>query len=323
MKVLVTGAFGNIGKNTVKSLLELGHKVRCFDIKTEANEIAAKKFKGKIEMCWGDIRNSHDVAAAVKGQDVVAHLAAIIPIDSEIKPDWAKEINVGGTTNLVNELKKLSPSPKLIFASSTTVFGYTQDKEPPRRVTDPVNPTNNYTRHKVECENIIQESGLTWCILRFAAVTPVEYKPNPMAFYISLDSRMEFTHTKDAGLAVTNAVSSNKVWGKILLIGGGPRNQIRYRDYINRSMEATGIGKFPEEAFGNLPATPDWIDTSESQALLNYQHHTLDDWLKDRVASLGPRKAELIAQREKIRKEWLDQSPFYKAFLEKKQQGKA
>jgi nucleoside-diphosphate-sugar epimerase len=321
MKVLVTGAFGNIGSNTVKNLLEQKHKVRCFDIKTEANEIAAKKFDGKIEMCWGDIRNLQDVAAAVKGQDVVIHLAAIIPLDSEIKPDWAKEINVSGTKNIIDELKKLSPSPKLIFASSTTIFGYTQEKKPPIKVTDPINPSSNYTRHKAEGEKLVQESGLKWCIMRFAAVTPVEYKPNPMAFYISLDSRMEFTHTKDAGLALANAASSDKVWGKILLIGGGARNQIRYRDYIHRSMEATGLGAFPEEAFGNLPATPDWIDTSESQALLNYQRHTLDDFLKDRIASLGPRRAELIAQREKIRKEWLDQSPFYKAAQEKKQQG--
>jgi nucleoside-diphosphate-sugar epimerase len=321
MKVLVTGAFGNIGSNTVKNLLEQKHKVRCFDIKTEANEIAAKKFDGKIEMCWGDIRNLQDVAAAVKGQDVVIHLAAIIPLDSEIKPDWAKEINVSGTKNIIDELKKLSPSPKLIFASSTTIFGYTQEKKPPIKVTDPINPSSNYTRHKAEGEKLVQESGLKWCIMRFAAVTPVEYKPNPMAFYISLDSRMEFTHTKDAGLALANAASSDKVWGKILLIGGGAKNQIRYRDYIHRSMEATGLGAFPEEAFGNLPATPDWIDTSESQALLNYQRHTLDDFLKDRIASLGPRRAELIAQREKIRKEWLDQSPFYKAAQEKKQQG--
>jgi UDP-glucose 4-epimerase len=321
MKVLVTGAFGNIGSNTVKNLLEQKHKVRCFDIKTEANEIAAKKFDGKIEMCWGDIRNLQDVAAAVKGQDVVIHLAAIIPLDSEIKPDWAKEINVSGTKNIIDELKKLSPSPKLIFASSTTIFGYTQEKKPPIKVTDPINPSSNYTRHKAEGEKLVQESGLKWCIMRFAAVTPVEYKPNPMAFYISLDSRMEFTHTKDAGLALANAASSDKVWGKILLIGGGARNQIRYRDYIHRSMEATGLGAFPEEAFGNLPATPDWIDTSESQALLNYQRHTLDDFLKDRIDSLGPRRAELIAQREKIRKEWLDQSPFYKAAQEKKQQG--
>ena len=78
-------------------------------------------------MYWGDIRNADDVAAAVKGQDVVAHLAAIIPIASEVNPDLAREVNVGGTTNVISEMKKLSPQPKIILASSTTVFGYTQE----------------------------------------------------------------------------------------------------------------------------------------------------------------------------------------------------
>jgi len=319
MKVLVTGAFGNIGTNVVKSLLEQRQKVRCFDVKTEVNEAKAKKFDGKIDMVWGDIRNPQDVSSAVKGMDAVAHLAAIIPIQSEIKPDWAKEINVGGTKNVIDEMKKLSPSPKLVFASSTTVFGYTQDKEPPIKATDPVNPTNNYTRHKVECEKMIQESGLTWCILRFANVASIEFTPNPMLFYISLDSRMEFVHTKDAGLAVANAAKSDKVWGKILLIGGGSRNQFRYRDYIHRSLDAAGVGRFPEEAFGNLPATPDWIDTSESQALLNYQKRTFNDFLKDRTVLLGPKTKEFLARQAEIHKQLLDQSPYYKAFLEKKQ----
>ncbi|MFA5056008.1 MAG: NAD(P)-dependent oxidoreductase [Dehalococcoidia bacterium] len=316
MKVLVTGAFGNIGTNVVRSLLEQGQKVRCFDVKTEASEAKSREFEGKADLCWGDIRNADDVAAAVKGQDVVAHLAAIIPIASEVNPDLAREVNVGGTQNVVNEAKKLSPQPKIILASSTTVFGYTQDREPPVRVTDPVNPTNNYTRTKVECEKLVQESGLDWCIMRFANVASIQFTPNPMLFYIALDSRMEFIHTKDAGLAVANAVKSEKVWGKILLIGGGSRNQFRYRDYIQRSLDAMGIGQFPEEAFGNLPATPDWIDTNESQALLNYQHRTFDDFIKDRLDWLGPKTDELMASQAKLRQELLDQSPYYKAFLE-------
>jgi nucleoside-diphosphate-sugar epimerase len=321
VKVLVTGAFGNIGTNVVRSLLEQGQDVRCFDVKTEASEAKAKEFEGKVDFFWGDIRNADDVAAAVEGRDVVAQLAAIIPIASEINPDFAREVNVGGTQNIVNEIKKLSPQPKLILASSTTVVGYTQDREPPVRVTDPVNPTNNYTKHKVECEKMVQESGLTWCIMRFANVASVEFTPNPMLFFISLDSRMEFVHTKDAGLAVANAVKSDKVWGKTLLIGGGSRNQFRYRDYIQRSLEAMGIGKFPDEAFGNLPATPDWIDTSESQSLLEYQHRTFDDFINDRLAWLGPKTDELMARQAELRKELLAQSPYYKEFLEKKQQG--
>lgn len=318
MKILVTGAFGNIGTNVVRSLLEQGQNVRCFDVKTEASEVKAKQFEGKIDLCWGDIRNAIDVAAAVKGQDVVAHMAAIIPIASEINPDFAREVNVGGTTNIINELKKLKPAPKLVFASSTTVFGNTQDRKPPVKVTDPVNPTSNYTRQKVECETLVRESGFTWCIMRFANVASIEFTPNPMLFYIALDSRMEFIHTRDAGLAVANAVKSDKVWGKILLIGGGSRNQFRYRDYIQRSLDAMGIGKFPEEAFGNLPATPDWIDTSESQALLDYQHRTFDDFINDRLAWLGPKTDELMARQAKLREELLAQSPYYKAFLDSK-----
>ena len=207
----------------------------------------------------------------------------------------------------------------LTLAAATPGVGYTQDREPPVKVTDPVHPPNNYTRTKVECEKLVQESGLTWCIMRFANVASIEFTPNPMLFFIALDSRMEFIHTKDAGLAVANAAKSDKVWGKILLIGGGSRNQFRFRDYIQRSLDAMGLGRFPEEAFGNLPATPDWIDTSESQAVLDYQRRTFDDFIKDRLDWLGPKTDELLARQAKLRQELLDQSPYYKTFLEKQQ----
>jgi len=34
MKVLITGAFGNIGTSAIDKLLKQGHKVRGFDLKT-------------------------------------------------------------------------------------------------------------------------------------------------------------------------------------------------------------------------------------------------------------------------------------------------
>jgi len=46
-------------------------------------------------------------------------------------------------------------------------------------------------------------------------------------FDVPLDNRMEYAHTRDVGLAMANAVSSEEVWGKILLIGGGARCQYR------------------------------------------------------------------------------------------------
>ena len=319
MKVLLTGPFGNIGINAMNNLVNQGHDVRVLDIKNEKNEKVARRFKDKIDVVWGDIRNPADVAKAVEGREVVIHLAFIIPAESEINPELSREVNVGGTKNLVEAIKNVSPSPKIVFASSCTVFGPTQDQPPPRKASDPVNPTINYTQHKVECEEIVKGSGLGWTILRFGAVPPVELKFNPMVFFLSPDSRMEFVHSKDVGLALANAVTCDGVWGKILLIGGGPQNQMYYRDYIGGSMQASGLGKFPDEAFGTIPSSMDWLDTEESQRLLNYQKHTYKDFLRDRKASLGFKRYYIRLTRPIHRRKWLKQSPFYQANIKAKQ----
>jgi len=43
MNILLTGAFGNIGTSTLAELVERGHRVRCFDLKTKAGEKTAQR----------------------------------------------------------------------------------------------------------------------------------------------------------------------------------------------------------------------------------------------------------------------------------------
>ncbi len=290
MKVLLTGAFGNIGTNAIEKLIEQGHQVRCFDLKTKVNERTTQRFKGQIEVVWGDVRRPDDVAAAVQDQDVVVHLAFVLPPLSEDRPEWAWEINVGGTQNLLNAMKTLSTPPKIIFASSFSVFGPTHDQQPPRTVSDPVQPMDNYSHHKVECEKLVQESGLDWAVLRFGVVPPMSIGGvNPKMFDIPLDMRIEFAHPRDMGLAIANAVVCEEVWGKILLIGSGPGGQLYYRDFVGRMMKAMGMGMLPDRAFSSEPSHTytDWLDTSESQRLLNYQQHSFDDFVQEIASLLG------------------------------------
>ena len=121
MNILLTGAFGNIGTSTLEELLKRGHHVTCFDVKTKSNVRAAQNLDGKAEVFWGDLRVHEDVAAAVWDQDAVIHLAFVIPrlsatgISSEDDPHWAKTINVGGTRNLIKEMKSQPHPPKLLF----------------------------------------------------------------------------------------------------------------------------------------------------------------------------------------------------------------
>ena len=166
----------------------------------------------------------------------------------------------------------MSPSPKIIFSSSFVVFGDTQNQEPPRKVSDPVVATDNYSRQKIECEKILQDSGLQWCVMRFAVVPPLSLGGvTPKMFAFPFKARIEFVHPRDVGLAIANAISSDGVWGKILLIGAGEGGQMTYGEFIGRMMEVMGLGRLPEEAFGNEPAYMDWLDTEESQRLLQYQ----------------------------------------------------
>jgi UDP-glucose 4-epimerase len=319
MNVLLTGAFGNVGQSTLTQLIKQGHKVRCLDIKTRANAKTAQRFKEQIEVVWGDLRRPNDVAAAVRDQDAVVHLAFIIPklsatgFESEDHPDWAREINVGGTRNLIEAMKVQPHPPKVLFASSYHIYGRTHDQPPPRTVFDPVCPIEHYARHKVECEEMVRSSGLEWAILRLAATLPIAMKMDPGMFDVPLDNRMEYVHTQDVGLAFANAMSIPDVWGQTLLIGGGPRCQYLYREITEQVLDGLGVGTLPEEAFSSTPFPTDWIDTTESQRLLQYQRHTLEDYVNNMRTSLGFRRHLVRAFRPLVRCFLLKQSPHYHA----------
>jgi nucleoside-diphosphate-sugar epimerase len=316
MNILVTGAFGNVGRSTVDALLEEGHLVRCFDIRTPANVRTAKRLGRRVQIAWGDLRRPEDLDAAVRDQEAVIHLAFIVPklsatgFESEDHPAWAEEINVGGTRNLLAAMRRQPVPPRIVFASSYHIYGPTQHQLPPRTAGDPVQPVENYARHKVACEAMVRESGLEWSILRLAASLPLAMRMDPGMFDVPPDNRMEYVHTRDAGLAFARAATSSEVWGKVLLIGGGPRCQYVYREIMTTVLDAMGVGALPEDAFSTVPFPTDWLDTAESERLLCYQRRTLEDYVCDMRAKLGPRVALVRAFRPLVRFFLLQQSPY-------------
>ena len=315
MKVLVTGGLGNVGRSCLSELLQKKHEVTCLDLKTPANWKQAKRFTGKVDFVWADLRKPGDVASAVRGQEVVVHVAFILPPASDEHPELAEAVNVGGTRNVLEVMKGVTPPPKIIFVSSFSVYGACQHKLPPRTASDPVQPMDNYNRHKVECESMVRESGLDWCVFRLAMVPPKSLGGfTPKMFDTPPGQRTEFVHPDDVGLAVANAVTSAQVWGNTLLIGGGHSSQMYFRDFVGRMMEAMGIGRLPDGAFATTPcAFSDWIDTAESQRLLHYQRHSFDDFTKEIAASLGPMRYGLRLLSPLVRWWMLSQSPYYKA----------
>ncbi len=288
MRVLLTGAFGNIGTSALQELLRQGHQVRCFARKSRQNERKARPYAGQIELAWGDIRQPADLAAAVEGQEAILHLAFVIPPRCDEQPDVARQINVDGTRHLLEAARRLAHPPRILFASSFVVFGYTQDQPPPRKATDPVQATDRYSEHKLAVEDMIRASGLTWAIFRFADVPPLTMRrPHPIMYRPPLNTRIEVLHPHDAGLALANALTCDAVWGKVSLIGGGPRCQITYGEYLGRMLGIMGLDMPPKDAFCTRPFYTDWLDTAESQRLLQYQRATFEDILHQLQHSFG------------------------------------
>ena len=317
MNILITGSMGNIGSSTLAALQGRGHRITCFDLPTRVNRRLAKRLPSDVRMCWGDIRQAADIAAAVVNQEVVVHLAAIIPElshtgeRSEGRPDAAYQVNVGGMKNLISALQALPVPASIVFTSTLHVYGLTQHLQPPRSVHDPVQPVEHYAQHKVACEALLRESGLRWVVLRLGAAIPIQLVMNPAMFLIPLTNRIEYVHTLDVGVAIANAIETEAVWYKTLLIGGGERCQLRYGDMLGAFMQVLGQAPLPKQAFNTVDYSVDWLDTRESQQLLKYQQRSYDDYVHALTALLGPWLPLVRWCRPVVRWLILRQSPYF------------
>lgn len=312
MRVLLTGASGNIGSNALRSMIEQGHRVRALVPDLQKDNVPPEyQIHPDVEVFPGDIRDADRMEDAVSEQDVIVHLAYIIPPLCDEKPELARAVNLDGTRNLLDAALKQDTPPRFLFASTFDLFGDTSQQEPPRRPTDPVVATDMYTEHKLQGETWVKESGLTWCILRFSDVPIVgDRGPHPIMFEIPLSQRFEVIHSADAGLAIANVIPCEEAWNRVLLIGGGEACQLTYGEYLFSIMECMGLGKLPEDAFTNKPYCTDWLDTSESQALLQYQRHTFADILRETRAQIGARRHITRLLRPLVMRYILRMSPY-------------
>jgi nucleoside-diphosphate-sugar epimerase len=292
MRVLLTGALGNVGSSTVDALLAEGHDVVAFELESPRARKLATRFHERVHVAWGDITDPASVRTALDGVDAVVHLAAIV--NPEKAPDLARRVNVDATRSLIAQMEVSPTARRLVYASSVGIFGDVQDREPPLRVDTPVSPTNEYGRHKVACEEAIRQSRLRWTVLRLVGVPPIRlsgYASDPrLLFDFSRDARFEFIHPTDAGTAFARAVACEETIGKILNVGGGEKCRMTHHTFCNELMGAIGIGPLPAEAFVRTEFRRffgDWLDTEESQRLLEYQTRGLSELKADLRKDLG------------------------------------
>ena len=284
-RVLLTGAFGGVGRATLEALTGERVAVRVTDLDTPTN----RKLARDHDHVLGDIRDRDLLERALEGCDAVIHLAALLPPMTEERPELAWDINVGATQALIELAGRQARPPTIIYASSVATYGPRFEEAPPRRADEQLRPSDHYSHQKASCETLLRASTLPWVIARVGAAMPlVPMKLDPglllPLFRVRADNRMHAIHGADLGLALARCVGREDIVGKTLLLGGGPSCRVRHRDLMEALSYGIGMPVLPDEALGDEPFYTDWLDTEESQRLLDYQHH---DWRAIREGMAG------------------------------------
>lgn len=165
MKVAVTGGAGFIGSHLVDGLLGEGHEVTVID-----DLSSGKNLNPKASLVKQDIRG--DLSRALRGMEAVFHLAAMPDVrESAGNPMKSFDNNVHGTFSVLESCRKADVK-RVLFASTSTVYGETGGMPMPEEA--PCRPISNYGASKAAGEAYLSaysgSYGMTCTSLRLANV---------------------------------------------------------------------------------------------------------------------------------------------------------
>ena len=300
MRALVTGGAGFIGSNVVRALIERGDEVVVLDDLSSGYRVNLDRLDA--ELVEGDIRDEHTVARAMRGVEVVFHLAASVGNKRSIDhPLLDAEINVLGTLRVLEAARRVG-ARKIVASSSAGIFG--ELRTLPIREDHSVEPDSPYGASKLcaekQCLAYAKLYSLESICLRYFNV----YGPNqrfdaygnviPIFVFQMLrgdrltifgdgEQTRDFVNVKDVVQANLRAGDSHGVSGAFN-IGSGIR--ISINDLVSRLTQAAGLQ--PEVVHG--PPRPG--DVRDSLADISAAHDaigfapgvTFDEGLPEYVA---------------------------------------
>jgi nucleoside-diphosphate-sugar epimerase len=286
MKILITGAFGNIGQKVIHILLDKSYQVVCFDLENKKNREVAEQFAARVNVVWGDITNEQQVCNVISDVDAVIHMAALLPAVVDRNPALGEKVNVGGTKNIISAIKQSDKQPQLIFCSSISVHGNRAPSDPyPIQVDQAFHAGDTYAGHKIACEKLIKEAGINATVVRIGACIDADSElagsaKEMIGFLLSVnpECRFEYIHPKDVALALANAVNNPSAIGNTYFLGGGKGCQGVWKDLTEIIFGALGIRNLPATKFSKATYYTEQMDTKAAQEVLNFQVHTLQDY---------------------------------------------
>jgi len=243
-RYLVTGGAGFIGSAVVRTLLAQGAgTVRVVDNFLTGRESNLSDIRSRIELDQSDIRDYNALAAAIRGADVVFHLAAIPSVPRSIQdPAPSHQVNIDGTFNVLRASVEAKVE-RVVYAASSSAYGDTEVL--PKVESMPPRPQSPYAVQKLAGEyysSVFHSCfGLETVALRFFNVYGERQDPSsPYSGVLSLffkalierrsptifgdgEQTRDFTYVEDVAALCWKAASAPGVAGKMYNAGNGHR----------------------------------------------------------------------------------------------------
>jgi dihydroflavonol-4-reductase len=241
---LVTGGTGFIGSHLVGALLESGWQVRCV-VRPSSN---LRWLDGlSIQPVTADLTQpaNESLRKSLEGVSAVFHLAGVT--SSALEEGYLR-VNAGGTRVMLDAVREEAPEAHFLFCSSIAAAGPVTGKNTINE-TDPPNPVSEYGKSKLEAERIVEDSGLSYSIVR----PPPVYGPRDSGIFslfrlvsygiaphiASRSQRLSIVHVSDLvrGMIAASRPAANGVY---YMTDGQPHT---WEDVI--SAISTSLGRAP------------------------------------------------------------------------------
>ncbi len=163
--VLVTGAGGFIGSHLVETLAAHGNQVRAFVRYNGRGDPGLLRdvppeMRDRVEIIFGDLRDSHAIHEAARGVDTIFHLGALIAIPySYVHPRETIETNIIGTLNVL-EAARAHGVRRVVHTSTSEVYGTA--RAVPITEDHPLQGQSPYSASKIGADKIVESFFLSF-----------------------------------------------------------------------------------------------------------------------------------------------------------------
>jgi NAD dependent epimerase/dehydratase len=305
-KVVVTGAGGFIGSHLVEALVREGSEVRAFVFYNSISSIGwledlPDEIKSQLDIVYGDIRDPYATKNAIRGCQLVLHLAALVGIPYSYRsPGAYVDTNVKGTLNVVQGAQELGTT-KVVHTSTSEVYGTAQFV--PITEQHPLHGQSPYAATKIGADQLAlsfyHSFGTPVSVLRpfntygprqsLRAVIPtiIAQLANGVTRLKlgSLHPTRDFTFVRDTVRGFMAAAASDSSIGQVVHVGSGFESSIG--EVVRIIAELMGVDVEVEmEAERVRPVDSEvdqlWADPSKAQSLLG--------WMPDFTGEEGLRR---------------------------------